>query len=199
VRWSVDRACQEGIELSRDTELEAMPPKMIVIGDYLFMWDSRELRGNNGETTILRQDSTKVLACLAASPNEIVSTDALVAELGSDNDHDRSGVERAIDDIRRALRDSDHKLIEAFPQQGYRLNAQPVAETIRQQAAHEGPETPPSTQRQRTNLRGLATVLFVFLLLALVLYIIFWPDIRARSETDGIQPTTRLTSWVPAW
>jgi DNA-binding winged helix-turn-helix (wHTH) protein len=66
-----------------------------------------------------------VLSVLAARPGEIVSKEALMLAVWPDTFVTDDSLTQCIADIRRALGDEAHMIVETFPKRGYRLNADP--------------------------------------------------------------------------
>ena len=70
----------------------------------------------------------KVLAKLAAHANQIVSRDDLIRTAWEGRAITDDGVAQCIKDIRLALRDSEHRIVETCHKRGYRLNIAPASE-----------------------------------------------------------------------
>ncbi|MCU9849060.1 winged helix-turn-helix domain-containing protein [Defluviimonas sp. WL0024] len=75
----------------------------------------------------LRSQSAEVLAFLAGQPGEVISKEALIAAVWPDTFVTDDSLVQCIADIRRALDDSDHRLVQTLPKKGYRLIAEPAA------------------------------------------------------------------------
>lgn len=82
----------------------------------LFYW-------NSGSELRLRPQSLEVLKLLAATPNEIVTKDALVSAVWADLHVGDDSLVQCIRDIRHALYDHDKKIVRTVPKQGYKLIA----------------------------------------------------------------------------
>jgi TolB-like protein/DNA-binding winged helix-turn-helix (wHTH) protein len=104
-------------------EIDLKPAEMITFGGFVFLTKSRELRTVEGKAADLRSQSAEVLSVLAARPGEIVSKDALMQAVWPDTFVTEDSLTQCIADIRRALRDDTHKVVETLPKRGYRLNA----------------------------------------------------------------------------
>jgi TolB-like protein/DNA-binding winged helix-turn-helix (wHTH) protein len=84
---------------------------------------SRELRTVEGKAVDLRSQSAEVLSVLAARQGEIVSKDALTQAVWPDTFVTDDSLTQCIADIRRALGDDKHVIVQTLPKRGYRLNA----------------------------------------------------------------------------
>ncbi|TIM59531.1 MAG: transcriptional regulator, partial [Mesorhizobium sp.] len=73
----------------------------------------------------LRSQAAEVLSVLAARAGEIVSKDALMRAVWPDTFVTDDSLTQYIADIRRALGDDEHVIVETLPKRGYRLNAGP--------------------------------------------------------------------------
>ena len=107
----------------------------------------------DGQTIPLRRQSALVLNALASRQGETASKDALISEVwGSVNVTDESLVQ-CIADIRRAIGDQAHTIIQTLPKVGYRLV----------------PPVPPQAKSGiRLNLRHVSLALAVLPVLALI-------------------------------
>ena len=106
-------------------EIDPKPAETITFGGFVFLTKSRELRTAEGKAVDLRSQSAEVLSALAARPGEIVSKDALMQAVWPDTFVTDDSLTQCIADIRRALGDDEHVIVETFPKRGYRLNADP--------------------------------------------------------------------------
>jgi TolB-like protein/DNA-binding winged helix-turn-helix (wHTH) protein len=107
-------------------EIDPKPAETITFGGFVFLTKSRELRTAEGKAVDLRSQSAEVLSALAARPGEIVSKDALMRAVWPDTFVTEDSLTQCIADIRRALGDGNHAIVETFPKRGYRLNADPL-------------------------------------------------------------------------
>ncbi|MCF6117170.1 winged helix-turn-helix domain-containing protein [Mesorhizobium muleiense] len=106
-------------------EIEPKSAETITFGGFVFLAKSRELRTVEGKAVDLRNQSAEVLSALAARPGEIVSKDALMQAVWPDTFVTDDSLTQCIADIRRALGDDRHVIVETLPKRGYRLNADP--------------------------------------------------------------------------
>ena len=106
-------------------EIEPKSAETITFRGFVFLTKSRELRTVEGKAVDLRSQSAEVLSALAARPGEIVSKDALMQTVWPDTFVTDDSLTQCIADIRRALGDDEHAIVETFPKRGYRLNADP--------------------------------------------------------------------------
>lgn len=104
-------------------EIEPKFAETTTFGGFVFLTKSNELRTAEGKAVDLRSQSAEVLHALAAQPGEIVSKDALMQAVWPDTFVTDDSLTQCIADIRRALGDDRHVIVETFPRRGYRLNA----------------------------------------------------------------------------
>lgn len=107
-------------------EIEPKSAETITFGGFAFLAKSKELRTLEGKAVNLRSQSAEVLSALAARPGEMVSKDALMQAVWPDTFVTDDSLTQCIADIRRALGDDAHVIVETLPKRGYRLNADPL-------------------------------------------------------------------------
>ncbi|AZO08774.1 tetratricopeptide repeat protein [Mesorhizobium sp. M3A.F.Ca.ET.080.04.2.1] len=139
-------------------EIDLKPAETITFRGLVFLTKSRELRTAEGKAIELRSQSVEVLSTLAARPGQIVSKDALMRAVWPNTFVTEDSLTQCIADIRRALGDDEHVIVETFPKRGYRLNADPSA------AAH--PNAAAGTQRARTWVSRHSLILAALVLVA---------------------------------
>lgn len=125
------------------------------------------LAGGDGQSVPLRPQSVLVLNALASRQGQAASKDALISEVwGSVNVTDESLVQ-CISDIRRAIGDQEHKIIQTLPKVGYRL-------------------VPPTPPRAGTgvnlNLRYIGLAIAVLAILAVLVAILAGVFSSAQTE-----------------
>lgn len=106
-------------------EIDPKSAETITFGGFVFLTRINELRTVEGKAVDLRSQSAEVLSVLAARPGEIASKDALMEAVWPDTFVTDDSLTQCIADIRRALRDDAHAIVETLPRRGYRLNADP--------------------------------------------------------------------------
>jgi TolB-like protein/DNA-binding winged helix-turn-helix (wHTH) protein len=106
-------------------ENPAKSDETIDVGGFLFSLRTRELRDAAGADVPLRAQSAEVLALLAAAPGEVLSKDTLIDAVWPDTHVTDDSLVQCIADIRRALGDAGHRLVQTVPKRGYRLVASP--------------------------------------------------------------------------
>ena len=112
--------------MSRKTaEIYPKTAETIRLRDFVFLTESGMLQTSEGTKVDLRSQSAEVLSVLAARPGEIVSKEALMQAVWPDTFVTDDSLTQCIADIRRALGDEAHMIVETFPKRGYRLNADP--------------------------------------------------------------------------
>ncbi|GLS29727.1 winged helix-turn-helix domain-containing tetratricopeptide repeat protein [Neomesorhizobium albiziae] len=118
-------ARQEG-EMSRKApEIDLKSAETITFRGFVFLTKTKELRTVDGKAVNLRSQTAEVLSVLAARPGEIVSKDALMQAVWPDTFVTDDSLTQCIADIRRAVGDDAHVIVETLPKRGYRLNADP--------------------------------------------------------------------------
>ena len=95
----------------------------LYFGKCVFDLGRNEFRSPDGVPIPLRDQAGKVLAVLAQNPNLIVGKDELIEKVWGSTFVTDDSLVQCIVDIRRALGETAHEIIETFPKKGYRLNA----------------------------------------------------------------------------
>ena len=137
-------------------EIDLKSAETVTFRGFVFLASSNELRTVEGKAVNLRSQSVEVLSVLAARPGAIVSKDAMMQAVWPDTFVTEDSLTQCIADIRRALADDAHAIVETVPRRGYRLNADP--------SDAAGPNAAAGTERAKTrSQRG-------FILAAIVLF-----------------------------
>ena len=132
-------------------EIDLKSAETITFRGFVFLTKSKELRTVEGKAVDLRSQSAEVLSVLAARPGEIVSKDALMQAVWPDTFVTDDSLTQCIADIRRALGDDAHVIVETLPKRGYRLNADP--------SDAADPNAAAGTERAKTRSRDAASFL----------------------------------------
>ena len=106
-------------------EIETNTPEIMLLGAFRFDPVNAELRNADGSPIPLRSQSLEVLRVLAQHRGEVVKKDDLMATVWGDTFVTDDSLVQCISDIRRALGDSGHTLVQTLPRRGYRLNHGP--------------------------------------------------------------------------
>ncbi|MER8482895.1 winged helix-turn-helix domain-containing protein [Mesorhizobium sp. M1322] len=110
--------------MSRKTpEIDPKSAETIRFRGFVFMTKCEQLQTVEGKAVNLRSQSAEVLSVLAARPGEIVSKDVLMQAVWPDTFVTDDSLTQCIADIRRAVGDDAHVIVETLPKRGYRLNA----------------------------------------------------------------------------
>ena len=96
------------------------------LGSYVFTLQTNELKDSDGDVVHVRSQSTDVLRHLAERHGELVSKTELIEKVWPDTFVTDDSLVQCIADIRRALNDHDHRIIQTSPKRGYRLQAVPI-------------------------------------------------------------------------
>ena len=83
-----------------------------------------DLRSSAGASLALRPQTLAVLACLAHRAGELVSKDELMRSVWPDVVVTHDSLVQCIAELRKALGDTEHRVIRTGPKRGYRLAAQ---------------------------------------------------------------------------
>jgi TolB-like protein/DNA-binding winged helix-turn-helix (wHTH) protein len=103
-------------------EVDPKSSETVRFSDFVFFPKSRQLQSVEGRSIGLRSQSMEVLSQLAARPGELVTKDALMQAVWADTFVTDDSLTQCIADIRRALGDGTHVIVETVPKKGYRLN-----------------------------------------------------------------------------
>ena len=95
----------------------------IALGGFSFEPGRLELRDAAGRLVALRPQALAVLGCLAADAGHVVEREHLMREVWPDVVVTDGSLAQCINEIRRALGDAAHRIVETAPKRGYRLVA----------------------------------------------------------------------------
>lgn len=159
------------------SEIATKSAESVALRDYVFLFKGKELRGPDGKTVILRNQSADVLCVLAAHAGEIVSKDELAEAVWGDTFVTDDSLVQCIADIRRAVGDTRHEIIETFAKRGYRLNADSTSCQVSRAEAD-------ATRPHRSFLRQSAAAVFA----AAAAIVVVLVAINLGGETLRIGP-----------
>ena len=145
----------------KEPEIDPKSAEIVTFGGFVFLTKSRELRTADGKALELRSQSAEVLSALAARSGEIVSKDALMRVVWPDTFVTEDSLTQCIADIRRAVGDDAHVIVETFPKRGYRLNADALDMAV--------PDAADGTERARTRFSPRGFILAAIVLVAAVI------------------------------
>lgn len=128
----------------------------VPLGDFEFLVDTQELLDGSGDPVHLRHQSSEVLAYRVDRMGETVSKDDLIENIWAKTAVTDDSLSQCISDIRRALNDADHRIVQTLPKKGYRLVATSHSLAVVRRVARVG------------RLRLVAFGLIAFVVLALV-------------------------------
>ena len=155
-------------------EIKPKSAETIPFRSFVFLTESNQLSTADGKGVDLRSQTAEVLSVLAARPGEIVSKDALMQAVWPDTFVTDDSLTQCIADIRRALGDEAHMIVETLPKRGYRLNADP--------SDAAGPNITVGTQRTGTRLPRRGFILAAIVLVAAAIGVYY------GSETWRAEP-----------
>ena len=93
----------------------------ISLPGFVFDLDHQELRETSGARVNLRAQLLAVLNCLARKADRVVTKDELMQSVWPGVIVTDDSLVQCIKDLRRALRDEGHSIIQTLPKRGYRL------------------------------------------------------------------------------
>ncbi|MHA6688259.1 winged helix-turn-helix domain-containing tetratricopeptide repeat protein [Mesorhizobium sp. A556] len=136
-------------------EIDPKSAETITFRGFVFLTKSNQLQTVEGQAIDLRSQSAEVLSVLAARPGEIVSKDALMQAVWPDTFVTDDSLTQCIADIRRAMRDDEHLIVDTLPKRGYRLNVD--------SSDAADPSAPADTEqaRMRSSKRGFIVAAIV--------------------------------------
>jgi pimeloyl-ACP methyl ester carboxylesterase/DNA-binding winged helix-turn-helix (wHTH) protein len=101
----------------------------IALADFTFDSARLELRDSSGAPAALRAQALAVLACLAHQRGHVVTRDDLMRAVWRDVFVTDGSLAQCINEIRQALGDSAHRIVQTVPKRGYRLAADSAPST----------------------------------------------------------------------
>jgi len=93
----------------------------IQLGTVRYYLNPKKLTDENGQELSIRSQSLEVLNLLAKNPNKLVLKDELFGTIWKSVNVTDDSLVQCISNIRRLLKDSDHKILQTLPKKGYRL------------------------------------------------------------------------------
>ena len=108
--------------MSASSELQDTPPRRFLLGDRVLDLHGQELRLQDGSPVPMRPQAWQVLEHLAHRPGELVTKEALLEAVWPGLIVTDDSLVQAIGDVRRALDDTQHRIVRTVPRRGYLLN-----------------------------------------------------------------------------
>lgn len=142
-------------------EIDLKSAETVTFRGFVFFANSNELRTVEGKAVNLRSQSVEVLSVLAARPGAIVSKGAMMQAVWPDTFVTEDSLTQCIADIRRALADDAHVIVETVPRRGYRLNADP--------SDAADPNAAAGTERAKTRVSQRRFILAAIVLFAIAI------------------------------
>ena len=112
----------EGVLSRNGPEIATKSHRSLSLGEFRFDPDQLELTDASGVPVNLRGQSLQVLHLLAAEAGKVVTKERLIDTVWGETFVTDDSLVQCIADIRRAIGDRDHKVIQTLPRRGYRLN-----------------------------------------------------------------------------
>ena len=110
----------------KDAEIELKFSEIVRIGDCTLHVNSGELRDRVGNSVALRSQSSEVLVRLAKDAGKVVSKEEIIQTVWPETFVTDDSLTQCIADIRRAIGDTNHTVVQTLPKKGYKLIATPV-------------------------------------------------------------------------
>ncbi len=101
----------------------------IVLPGFVFDPERRELRDSTNRPVPLRPQTLAVLACLSRQAGHVVTKDELVSAVWPDVVVTQDSLVQCIGELRKALDDAEHRVIQTEHRRGYRLIARPTTDS----------------------------------------------------------------------
>jgi pimeloyl-ACP methyl ester carboxylesterase/DNA-binding winged helix-turn-helix (wHTH) protein len=108
----------------------------IALAGFTFEAARLELRDSSGAPVALRAQALAVLACLARQRGHVVTRDELMRAVWRDVVVTDGSLAQCINEIRQALGDSAHRIVQTAPKRGYQLVADSAPSTPAPAASH---------------------------------------------------------------
>lgn len=159
--------------------------KRLRLGSADYVLHGGVLQDEAGRTVPLRAKALKMFDELLAHRGRVLTKDQLAVLVWPGTVATDESIARCVADIRKALKDDAHKIVQTFPKQGYRLNATVQAES----------GTPKPAYRQRKEAAFLLAILIA--IAAAFLRPVLHDDTTAGAKSAEIEaPTTGLREAV---
>jgi DNA-binding winged helix-turn-helix (wHTH) protein/tetratricopeptide (TPR) repeat protein len=149
----------------------------------------------------IRSQSFDVLDYLARNPGRVISKDELIDAVWDRKPANEDSLVQCIADIRRALGDSDHRIIRTFPRKGY-MFVVPATEVVPDEAAPASGQTPAATGPEvaaqvNWQIRVIAVCLLVVVVLGGTGWLIWLRSARPAELTMMAEPSIVILSVPP--
>lgn len=109
-----------------DPEKTTKSPEAFRLGEFTFLSKTNELLNAADNIVHLRSQSTDVLSYLIDCRGEVVAKSDLFEKVWAETFVTDDSLVQCISDIRRALNDRDHTIIQTLPKRGYKVDAVPI-------------------------------------------------------------------------
>ena len=93
------------------------------LGKALFTLRRGDLFDSDGQLIPMRAKSASMMALLLGEPGRIFRKDEIAREVWPDVIASDESISQCVSEIRRALNDHDHAIVQTFPKRGYSINA----------------------------------------------------------------------------
>lgn len=152
------------------------------LGTADYVWRSGRLQDSAGHDVPLRAKSLRMFRVLLSERGKVLSKDRLAELVWPDTVATDESIARCIADIRKALNDGSHEIVQTYPKQGYRLNVS---------AAAEGGHAVPRGKRDVVLAAGAALALLAVVLLSGV-----WSRFIPQPDTTALSAPVVLRDTV---
>jgi pimeloyl-ACP methyl ester carboxylesterase/DNA-binding winged helix-turn-helix (wHTH) protein len=104
-----------------ETEASGGKERYVRLNGFRFFLDTSELLNEAGEPVQLRPQCQALLCCLAEKPGRVVTKEDLMRAVWPDVVVTDDSLVQCVSDLRQALRDPQHRLVQTEHRRGYRL------------------------------------------------------------------------------
>lgn len=169
----------KGEEVPTDTDpitINTRAPEELPIGRVRFLHETRQLHDQQGNPVLLGDQAGRVLAVLAAHPNEVVSKDDLLSGAWGDVHVTENNLSQCVRQIRSVIGDANGRILQTVPKRGYRL------------VTNGGHATTPDARPPRWSSRTILISIAALVVAAILVFMGLKPE-----QTEVIAPTAALS------
>lgn len=161
----------------KNHEKETNSDETFQLGGFTFYLGAGELRDAYDKTVLLRNQSAEVLKYLIQHTDKLVSKSDLNENIWPNTHVTDDSLVQCVSDIRRALRDTEHKVIQTIPKRGYKLNSGQLNSLDETSAVQRA--LPQSTRPVSNKIIGLVIAAFIAVVLGVFFY---WNNAGSESQ-----------------